>query len=249
MAVYIEEEEIWKCPKHPSKRRRNGICPVCLRDRLISLCPDCANVRPCSCCAATATSSSSASSSSSFSLFSSSSSRGGRVSDLIDGEPAFRRSRSVGIPFLFTRFAKQQKECEQWNNNINNNNNIPGNSKAKTTSFWSKLKFNNKSKRRHEEIEEKENQQPKEDFRNDSDSSDESVCRNSNTSIEEFGRMMMKSRSVHVSMMTGDGRSSAAASATKGKGWSFPSPMKVFRHSSKTTHKVVVHDRSPLYRG
>lgn len=248
MAVYIEEEEVWKCPKHPSKRRRNGICPVCLRDRLISLCPDCANVRPCSCCAATTASSSSASSSSSFSLFSSSSSRGGRVSDLIDGEPAFRRSRSVGIPFLFTRFAKQQKECEQWNNNNNNNNNnnTPGNSKAKTTSFWSKLKFN-KSKRRHEEIEEKENQHPKENFRNDTDSSEESVCRISNTSIEEFARMMMKSRSVHVSMMTGDGKSSATA--TKGKGWSFPSPMKVFRHSSKTTHKVVVHDRSPLYRG
>lgn len=236
----MEEEEIWKCPKHPSKRRRNGICPVCLRDRLISLCPDCANVRPCSCSAAT-TSSSSASSSSSFYFFSSasSSSAGGRVSDLIDGEPAFRRSRSVGIPFLFTRFSRQQKECDQWKN-------TPSRSKSKTTSFWSKLKLNNSSKRREdEEIEEKENQKPKEIFRNDSGSSDESACRNSNTSIEEFARMMMKSRSVHVSMMSGDGRSSSIGG--KGKGWSFPSPMKVFRHTRKSPK--VVQDRSPLHRG
>ncbi|CAA0838095.1 Unknown protein [Striga hermonthica] len=50
MACY-PEEEVWKCPKHPSKRRRNGICPVCLRDRLATLCPICANVRPCNCAA------------------------------------------------------------------------------------------------------------------------------------------------------------------------------------------------------
>ncbi|XP_016651028.1 PREDICTED: uncharacterized protein LOC103336887 [Prunus mume] len=64
-AVYVDEEEVWKCPKHPSKRRKSGICPVCLRERLVILCPECANVRPCGCCATATTSSSSSSSSSS----------------------------------------------------------------------------------------------------------------------------------------------------------------------------------------
>uniref|UniRef100_A0A5B7B4D0 Uncharacterized protein n=1 Tax=Davidia involucrata TaxID=16924 RepID=A0A5B7B4D0_DAVIN len=101
MAFYMDEEDVWKCPKHPSKRRRSGICPICLRDRLITLCPDCANVRPCACCTTTTTTSSSSSSSSSFSLFSSTGVGAvGRVSNLIDSEPAFRRSRSVGIPFF-----------------------------------------------------------------------------------------------------------------------------------------------------
>ncbi|XP_047324276.1 uncharacterized protein LOC124927837 [Impatiens glandulifera] len=101
MAVYTEEEEVWKCPKHPSKRRRSGICPICLRDRLIALCPDCRNARPCSCCLIT---SSSSSASSSFSLFSSSG-RGGsaRSSNVAAGEPSFIRSRSLAIPFLRTK--------------------------------------------------------------------------------------------------------------------------------------------------
>ncbi|PIN25572.1 hypothetical protein CDL12_01678 [Handroanthus impetiginosus] len=77
-AYHAEEEQGWKCPKHPSKRRRNGICATCLRDRLLNLCPDCANVRPCPCLSTSTTSSSSSSSSSS----------------------SFRRSRSVAIPFL-----------------------------------------------------------------------------------------------------------------------------------------------------
>ncbi|KAF8379070.1 hypothetical protein HHK36_028497 [Tetracentron sinense] len=103
MAFYEDEEEIWKCRRHPSKHRRTGVCPICLRDRLISLCPYCANVRPCACCPT----SSSSSSSSSFSLSStdvpkSSSGIGsvGRVSNLIDSEPAFRRSRSAAFQFL-----------------------------------------------------------------------------------------------------------------------------------------------------
>uniref|UniRef100_A0A803L610 Uncharacterized protein n=1 Tax=Chenopodium quinoa TaxID=63459 RepID=A0A803L610_CHEQI len=35
---------------------------------------------------------------------------------------------------------------------------------------------------------------------------------------------------------------------SKGKGWHFPSPMKVFRQSYSKTPKVV-HERSPLHRG
>ncbi|XP_057478845.1 uncharacterized protein LOC130766178 [Actinidia eriantha] len=104
MAFYANEEEVWKCPKHPSKRRRNGICPICLRDRLITLCSECANVRPCACCATTTSSSSSSSSSLSI-LSSATGGDAGRVSNIVDGEPAFRRSRSVAIPFLRSRFS------------------------------------------------------------------------------------------------------------------------------------------------
>ncbi|KAF8380701.1 hypothetical protein HHK36_028191 [Tetracentron sinense] len=104
MAFYVDEDEIWKCRRHPSKHRRSGVCPICLRDRLITLCPDCRNSRPCACCPI----SSSSYSSSSFSLLSSTdapkSGSGvgsvGRISNLIDKEPAFRRSRSAAFPFL-----------------------------------------------------------------------------------------------------------------------------------------------------
>uniref|UniRef100_A0A7N0UYL4 Uncharacterized protein n=1 Tax=Kalanchoe fedtschenkoi TaxID=63787 RepID=A0A7N0UYL4_KALFE len=47
--AYVDEEEVWKCETHPSKRRRHGVCPLCLRDRLVTLCSNCANVRPCDC--------------------------------------------------------------------------------------------------------------------------------------------------------------------------------------------------------
>ncbi|XP_071701674.1 uncharacterized protein [Rutidosis leptorrhynchoides] len=114
MACYMDEEQIYKCSKHPSKRRRNGICPTCLRDRLIILCPECANKLPCSCCPDSTSSSSS--SSSSFSIFQfsragslrdtgfySGTGEIGRVSNLIENEPAFRKSRSLAIPFLRSR--------------------------------------------------------------------------------------------------------------------------------------------------
>ncbi|KAM2691299.1 hypothetical protein EV2_005715 [Malus domestica] len=84
-AVYVDEEEVWKCAKHPSKHRKNGICLVCLRERLVILCPDCANVRPCGCCATT----SSSSSSSSCSRFPGGD--GVRVSKILESEPSFQR--------------------------------------------------------------------------------------------------------------------------------------------------------------
>ncbi|XP_073131228.1 uncharacterized protein [Henckelia pumila] len=93
MASHVAEEEAWKCPKHPSKSRRNGVCATCLRERLGSLCPVCANVRPCGC--VSNTTSASSSSSSSFSFFH----NGGDFSHASE-EPSFRRSRSVAIPFL-----------------------------------------------------------------------------------------------------------------------------------------------------
>ncbi|XP_010933472.1 uncharacterized protein [Elaeis guineensis] len=96
-----EEEEGWRCRKHPSQPCY-GVCAACLRDRLLLLCPDCANVRPCGCSPLSSSSSlSSASSLSSFSyaVLGRSGSCGaaigavGRVSNLIQSEPAFRRSR------------------------------------------------------------------------------------------------------------------------------------------------------------
>ncbi|VFQ97284.1 unnamed protein product [Cuscuta campestris] len=101
------KEEVWKCPKHPSKRRRNGVCPVCLKDRLVILCPDCANVRPCSCAAAAATTSSSSSS---------------------DGQPnLLRRSGSAGINFLRFSYARS----------FSGRKNPTATGKSKTPSFWS----------------------------------------------------------------------------------------------------------------
>ncbi|KAJ4728673.1 DUF740 family protein [Melia azedarach] len=211
-ALYVDEEEIWKCQKHPSKRHRSGICPTCLRDRLKSLCPDCGNVRPCACCPVT--SSSSSSSSSSFSRFSVSGVENfgagigtvGRVSNLIESEPAFRRSRSVAPAFLRSK-SKFVEKVDAVGNEVNKEN------RNKTTSpFWGWLKGgsnnNNKSKRGGD--------------------------------AEEERRMMMrKSRSVAVT--TSDyGKS-------KGGKWYFPSPIKVFRQSRLS--KVVVQERSPMYRG
>uniref|UniRef100_A0A6N2JZG2 Uncharacterized protein n=1 Tax=Salix viminalis TaxID=40686 RepID=A0A6N2JZG2_SALVM len=127
MALYVDEEEIWKCPKHPFKRRRTGICHVCLRERLSSLCPDCANPRPCACYATAAFSSSGSSSlSSSSHRLSSAAGVGsvGRVSNLIDREPAFRRSRSLAVPFLRSKPSADQNY----------------NSHKTLSSFWSLFK-------------------------------------------------------------------------------------------------------------
>ncbi|XP_042483126.1 uncharacterized protein LOC122063493 [Macadamia integrifolia] len=147
----MAEEEVWKCRKHPLKRRSNGVCPLCLRDRLLHLCPDCANARPCSCCY-----SSSSSSSSSFSLSSSfdapKSSAGigvrtvGSVSNLIDCDPAFRRSRSN--TFTFIRRRPSDKDAVQL---------IPPDVSRTRSSLWPVFKSSTKSKKADEIKEEKEN--------------------------------------------------------------------------------------------
>ncbi|KAG6506010.1 uncharacterized protein LOC121982818 [Zingiber officinale] len=103
------EEVGWKCWQHPSQPRY-GVCPACLRDRLLRLCPDCARIRPCICgsFASSSSSSSSFSSLSSAEPIRSGSRRGdgadigavGPVSRLIESEPAFMRSRSVGFRLL-----------------------------------------------------------------------------------------------------------------------------------------------------
>ncbi|PPD79357.1 hypothetical protein GOBAR_DD23713 [Gossypium barbadense] len=137
MAFYVDEENVWKCAKHPSKRRHSGICPVCLQDKLASLCPDCAYTLPCAC---TATSSSS--SYSSFSCFSTAADVSGvgavgRVSNLVESEPSFRRSRSLSIPFLHLK-----------PESLNEKKDLSASNKSKTPSFWTMFsRASNKSKR------------------------------------------------------------------------------------------------------
>ncbi|XVF51989.1 hypothetical protein PTKIN_Ptkin04bG0229000 [Pterospermum kingtungense] len=220
MAFYVDEEEVWKCPKHPSKRRRSGICPVCLRDKLASLCPDCAHARPCA-CSANSRSSSSSSSASRFSTSAAGDVSGvgavGRVSSLIESEPSFRRSRSLAIPFLRTK-----------PESLSEKNDLAGN-KSKTPSFWSIFSSsNNKSKRFESEGHQREGEKDR------------------ISAEEERKRMMKKSRSVAVTSHSGI-RDSKSSPSSKGKGWYFPSPMKVFRQTRVS--KLVFHERSPLYRG
>lgn len=215
MVFYVEEEEVWKCSKHPSKRRRSGICPTCLHDRLGSLCPDCHHPRPCPCVTASAESSSS-SSSSSF----------GRVSNLIDGEPSFRRSRSVVVPFLRPR----------------NPDRTSNSGRFSTPSFLSVLK-RSKTKRA---------EPPKEESAVVINSGGDDVNFESNNRIEDFVGLVTRSRSVSVgtksSMASGIfRRADVSSSPAKGRFWHFPSPLKAFR-SSKAP-KVGVQDRSPLHRG
>ncbi|XP_074309898.1 uncharacterized protein LOC141644277 [Silene latifolia] len=119
MAFY-EEEDVYKCTIHPSSKRRrcNGICPLCLIDRLEALCPDCAHLRPCTC---SSSSCSSRSSNSSFYILDISSSSA-RISTLIDTEPAFSRRSSSAFPFFRSaRFPSTD----------------PAPPPPQTTSFWS----------------------------------------------------------------------------------------------------------------
>ncbi|XVF52349.1 hypothetical protein PTKIN_Ptkin05aG0011600 [Pterospermum kingtungense] len=227
MAFYVDEDEVWKCPNHPSKRRRSGICPVCLRDKLASLCPDCAHARPCACSATSSSSSSYSSSSSSFSFYRFSTAAGdvsgagavARVSNIIESEPAFRRSRSLAIPFLRTKPESLSEKNEF----------LAGN-KSKTPSFWSMFRAGNKSKRYESEDHQKEAEK-------------ERIA----AEDERRRRMMMKkSRSVAVTSHSGIGELKSSPS-TKGKGWYFPSPMKVFRQTRVS--KFTFLEQSPLHRG
>ncbi|KAK1368197.1 Chromatin remodeling 31 [Heracleum sosnowskyi] len=216
MACLLDEEEIFKCPTHPSKRRRTGICPTCLRDRLKTLCPNCANTRPCECCPADT--SASTSSSSTFSFFSSVPSG--------DTQPTMRKSRSLAIPFLRSRskyapnleFTAEKPPLPT----APTNKNIPaagsgGSSRGKSTSLLSMFK---KSKKVREEVEKEKEE----------DSSKKS---------NDFMLMMKRSRSVSVAFGSRAGESKAA----KTRGWHFPSP---FRHSSKTAKVLEEHQSSAI---
>ncbi|KAK7252484.1 hypothetical protein RIF29_36456 [Crotalaria pallida] len=225
MAMYTDEEELWKCPKHPTKRRRSGICPTCLRDRLSALCPDCAKVRPCSC---VTSSSSSASSSSSFSRFSFAGDgvgTVGRVYSLIESEPSLRKSRSMAIPFLRSRSRFSGVGGDSDGDGGVRDSPAPNGSRS-ARSFWSMFK-SQKSTREEQGFEAKKVLMEV----NDGDLSRKAV--------------MARSRSVAVTSVSGTGDGELRG-RTKGKGWFFPSPMKAFRQSKASK---VVQERSPLYRG
>ncbi|MBA0588440.1 uncharacterized protein LOC105800313 [Gossypium raimondii] len=221
MAFYVDEENVWKCAKHPSKRRHSGICPVCLQDKLASLCPDCAYTLPCAC---TATSSSS--SYSPFSCFSTAADVSGvgavgRVSNLVESEPSFRRSRSLSIPFLHLK-----------PESLNEKKDLSASNKSRTPSFWTMFsRASNKSKR----------------F--DSEDHGREVEKESAAAVEDERKrrtMMRKSRSVAMTSNSGIGDLKSSTS-TKGKGWHFTSPMKAWRQTRVS--KLVFQQRSPLYRG
>ncbi|XP_047950828.1 uncharacterized protein LOC125196380 [Salvia hispanica] len=184
-AYRVEEEQVWKCPKHPTKRRRHGVCPTCLRDRLITLCPNCGNVRPCPCSAAPSSSFSASSSSSSSSSFA--------------AEPSFTRSRSLAIPF-FLRSNPSRLHSASFLSVFRRKGKKPGDAKSSA---------------------------------GDADSE-------SHDKIEDFARMISRSRSVGVgsSAAIGDG----SPSSGKGKFWN----VKAFRSSSKN-HKAA--DISALNKG
>ncbi|XP_047077766.1 uncharacterized protein LOC124688093 [Lolium rigidum] len=81
----------WRCRRHPAARSGGGVCPYCLRDRLLRLCPTCARVRPCPCASAPVSACAASPSSSS----SASGDAVGRVHSLIEREHRIARSRSV----------------------------------------------------------------------------------------------------------------------------------------------------------
>ncbi|KAK9072866.1 hypothetical protein SSX86_009301 [Deinandra increscens subsp. villosa] len=227
MAFYMDEEQAWKCRKHPSKRRRTGICPKCLHERLVTLCPNCATALPCACCPPPADSSSSSISSSSssstaFSLFSFS--RGGSRHDFgtaksndLDVDPALRKSRSVAISFLRSRSRYVGNGNGNGNGNgvceievaANGNKLLPPKVSRSKGNFWSIFTVNRSKKRDvHAEGAEDVDESP--------------------------NPAMMRSRSVAVGAGNGIGPASS-----KQKGWYFPSPINAFRHS-KTPRSVTV---------
>ncbi|KAK7307308.1 hypothetical protein VNO77_40248 [Canavalia gladiata] len=228
MALYLDEEEVWKCPKHPSKRRRSGICPICLRDRLVTLCPDCANVRPCSCYATS--SSSSSSSSSSFSRFSVAGDNVGtvgRVYNLIEREPGLRRSRSMAIPFLRSRSRFSGGGGDRDLDPDSSRDSPALNGSRSARSFWSMFKPQRSNR----------GGVPEQDWEA------KKVLAEEGDGDVNRKPVMTRSKSVAVTAIPGDGE---LRPRTKGRGWFFPSPMKAFRQSKVSK---VVQERSPLYRG
>ncbi|XP_042491297.1 uncharacterized protein LOC122071088 [Macadamia integrifolia] len=122
-----------------------GVCPLCLKDSLLKLCPNCANVRPCACCTSSFSSSSSFSHSSSINnpKFGPGIGAVGRVSNLIDSEPAFQCSKSNNFNFIRWRLSNKDAVAP-----------APDLSRGRS-SLWSVFKSSRKTKKSEEEKEEK----------------------------------------------------------------------------------------------
>ncbi|CAN8316358.1 unnamed protein product [Cochlearia groenlandica] len=198
LRLHEEEEKggsVWqKCSKHDLSKRRflcggGGVCPFCLRERLSSLCPECAKNLPCSCSSRATVSVSKLDDP--FAGIGSV----GRVANLIESEPAFRRSTSMSVPFLWSDKPELKSET--------GSNLKP----VRGRSLW-RLLLGNKGETKTKDA---------------------------------ASTVMRKCRSVAVSDA---GEVEYSPATSKGSGWYFPSPIKVFRQS-----KVMFQQRSPLYRG
>ncbi|MQL77937.1 hypothetical protein Taro_010353 [Colocasia esculenta] len=227
--VYLPaDDDGWWCRKHPSAQPpTGGVCPLCLRARLLRLCPDCAAERPCGC---SCPSTSSAASSSSLSSLSSidlprSGAPGayvgvvGRVSLLIDSEPAFRRSRSTAFRLLRPR-PHESAGCPA--------DAPPGLEAGKG---WSWLWPFAKTKK------------PDEDCTKDAPQAATRLSRSRSVGFVPGSGSFPEAGAFH-----GGGGGCVGVGDVKLKGWNryFPSPMKAFRQRKSCN---VVEARSPLCRG
>ncbi|XP_010505020.1 PREDICTED: uncharacterized protein LOC104781919 [Camelina sativa] len=102
---------VWqKCSRHDLSERGfvcvGGVCPYCLHERLSSLCPDCAHDLPCSCAPRASVSSAGGCGNVPFAGIGTV----GRVANLIECEPAFRRSTSIAVPYFWS--AKPEPDSE-----------------------------------------------------------------------------------------------------------------------------------------
>lgn len=185
---------VWqKCSRHEGRFVCvGGVCPYCLHERLSSLCPDCAHDLPCSCTPRASVSSAGGGSEVPFAGIGSV----GRVANLIECEPAFRRSTSIAVPYFWS--AKPERVLESGSDLQ------PGGGRW----FW-RLFRGNKG---------------------------ETKTKAATTTI------MKKSKSDGGEVLL-----SPAPVTSKGNGWYFPSPIKVFRQSRVS--KMIFQQRSPLYRG
>ncbi|CAL1403594.1 unnamed protein product [Linum trigynum] len=236
--AYEDEEEVWKCAKHPprssrSRRPRYGICHRCLRERLAALCPHCGDARrPCSCGACSSTTAADSSSSSSSTI-----KRSGSVSRISNflfessssntAEPSLRRSRSLAVAIPFLRSSTNRHPPPP----------AAASDKAAPTpapSFWSILKGGGGASAKKKD----------------------GVAAGEEEDGEQLRRRMMMRKSRSVAVTSADaGRPSSWKGSGVGRGWHFPSPMKVFRQSKISARGggggglMQGSERSPLDRG
>lgn len=106
---------------------------------------------------------------------------------------------------------------------------------SKTLSFWSVFKLS-KSRRygdsENDELKPKPKPKPKADIHH------ENINEFTDGRIEDFARMMKRSRSMSVVIASVSGAGDGNKSPAKSKGWHFPSPMKVFQLTQQMAIKL-----------